>query len=62
MSLTENKCEACTIDAPLVSDEEAVELLKELNNWQIELHDNIKQLVKQLLRKNKPIVGSSSFF
>tara|TARA_Y100001970_G_C14247769_1_gene869566 strand:+ start:1479 stop:1808 length:330 start_codon:yes stop_codon:yes gene_type:complete len=47
MNLNKSKCEACTIDAPLVSDEEAVELLKELNNWQIELHGGIKQLVKQ---------------
>ena len=35
MSLKESKCEACTIDAPLVSDNEATELLKELNNWEI---------------------------
>ena len=32
MSLKESKCEACTIDAPLVSDHEAIELLKELDN------------------------------
>ena len=37
MSLKESKCEACTIDAPLVSDHEAVKLLKELDNWKIEL-------------------------
>ena len=36
MSLKESKCEACTIDAPLVTDHEAVELLKELDNWKIE--------------------------
>ena len=47
MSLKESKCEACTIDAPLVSEHEAIELLKELDNWKIEDHDNIKQLVKQ---------------
>ena len=29
MSLKESKCEACTIDAPLVSDHEAIELLKD---------------------------------
>ena len=52
MSLKESKCEACTIGAPLVSDHEAVELLKELDNWKIELHDNIKQLVKQFKFSN----------
>ena len=52
MSLKESKCEACTIDAPLVSDHEAVELLKELDNWKIEHHDNIKQLVKQFKFSN----------
>ena len=52
MSLKESKCEACTIDAPLVSDHEAVELLKELDNWKIELNDNIKQLVKQFKFSN----------
>ena len=52
MSLKESKCEACTIDAPLVSDHEAIELLKELDNWKIEHHDNIKQLVKQFKFSN----------
>ena len=52
MSLKESKCEACTIDAPLVSDNEATELLKELDNWKIELHDDIKQLVKQFKFSN----------
>ena len=52
MSLKESKCEACTIDAPLVSDNEATELLQELDNWEIELHDEIKQLVKQFKFSN----------
>tara|TARA_B100000886_G_scaffold316488_1_gene255160 strand:+ start:453 stop:782 length:330 start_codon:yes stop_codon:yes gene_type:complete len=47
MSLTESKCVACTIDAPLVSDNEATELLKELDNWKIEQRDGTKQLVKE---------------
>ena len=51
MSLKESKCEACTIDAPLVSDHEAVELLKELDNWKIELHDRLQ--VEQLLKWQK---------
>ena len=52
MSLKESKCEACKIDAPLVSDNEATELLKELDNWEIELHGDIKQLVKQFKFSN----------
>ena len=47
MSLTESKCEACTIDAPLVSDNEATQLLKELDYWKIEQRDGTKQLVKE---------------
>ena len=52
MSLIESKCEACTIDAPLVSDNEATELLKELDNWKIEQRDGTKQLVKQFKFSN----------
>ena len=36
MSLKESKCEACTIDAPLVSDLEAKNLLSELDGWIID--------------------------
>ena len=33
--LTSQKCEACTIDAPKVTEEESLELLKTLDNWVI---------------------------
>ena len=46
MSLKESKCEACTIDAPLVSDLEAKNLLSELDGWIIESVSGIDQLVK----------------
>ena len=46
MSLKESKCEACTIDAPLVSDSEAKVLLLELDSWVIESDSGINQLVK----------------
>ena len=46
MSLKESKCEACTIDAPLVSDSEAKNLLSELDGWVIESGSGINQLVK----------------
>ena len=46
MSLKESKCEACTIDAPLVSDSEAKVLLLELDGWVIESDSGINQLIK----------------
>ena len=46
MSLKESKCEACTIDAPLVSDSEAKVLLLELDGWLIERDSGINQLIK----------------
>ena len=46
MSLKESKCEACTIDAPLVSDSEAKILLLELEGWVIESVSGINQLIK----------------
>jgi|TARA_B100001564_G_scaffold328255_1_gene311882 4a-hydroxytetrahydrobiopterin dehydratase len=46
MSLKESKCEACTIDAPLVSDSEAKILLLELDGWVIESVSGINQLIK----------------
>jgi len=46
MSLKESKCEACTIDAPLVSNSEAEVLISELDGWVIERDSGIDQLVK----------------
>ena len=46
MSLKDSKCEACTIDAPLVSDSEAEDLISELDGWVIERGSGIDQLVK----------------
>ena len=46
MSLKESKCEACTIDAPLVSDSEAKVLLLELDGWVIKSDSGINQLIK----------------
>ena len=46
MSLNQSKCEACTIDAPLVSDSEAKVLLLELDGWVIESVSGINQLIK----------------
>ena len=44
--LAANSCEACRIDAPLVSDEEASVLLKEIEGWQL-IEDGVKKLKKE---------------
>ena len=46
MSLRESKCEACTIDAPLVTDSEAKDLILELDGWAIDNDSDINKLVK----------------
>ena len=43
--LTSQKCEACTIDAPKVTEEESLELLKTLDNWVI-LNEGFDCLIK----------------
>ena len=43
--LTKQKCEACTIDAPLVDKKRFTELLKELDGWEI-IYEDINILSK----------------
>ena len=45
MDLTKQKCEACTIDAPLVDEKRFTELLEDLDGWEI-IHQNINILSK----------------
>ena len=52
MNLRNLKCEACTIDAPLVSDSEAKVLLAELDGWKIKSFKDINQLVKKFKFSN----------
>ncbi|HTI15563.1 MAG TPA: 4a-hydroxytetrahydrobiopterin dehydratase [Dictyobacter sp.] len=42
--LTQMKCEVCRVGAPKVSDEEIVEYSRQIPNWVIIEHDNIKRL------------------
>ena len=42
--LIENSCEACHIDAPLVTDQEIIELKPQIPAWEIIDVDNIKRL------------------
>ena len=43
--LTKQKCEACTIDAPLVDKKRFTELLKDLDGWEI-IYEDINILSK----------------
>ena len=52
MNLINLKCEACTIDAPLVSNSEAKVLLAELDGWKIKSFKDINQLVKKFKFSN----------
>ena len=44
--LAASSCEACRIDAPIVSDDEASVLLKELEGWQL-IDDGVRKLKKE---------------
>lgn len=46
MTLQESKCEACRIDAPLVTESEKTEFMSELNGWEINNIEGIDQLAK----------------
>ena len=44
--LASSSCEACRIDAPIVSDDEASLLIKEIEGWDL-INDGIKKLKKE---------------
>ena len=46
--LSKQKCEACTIDAPLVSEKKFTELLKDLDGWEV-IYGDINLLSKTFL-------------
>ena len=48
MDLTKQKCEACTIDAPLVDKKRFTELLKDLDGWEV-IYGDINLLSKTFL-------------
>ena len=51
--LASNTCEACRIDAPTVSDNEAAILIKEIEGWDL-INDGIKKLKKEFSFSNYP--------
>ena len=46
-----NTCEACRIDAPIISDNEASMLIKEIEGWDL-INDGIKKLKKEFSFSN----------
>ena len=44
--LASSACEACRIDAPMVSDDEAFILIKEIEGWDL-IDDGVKKLKKE---------------
>ena len=51
-SLSEQKCEACHVDAPKVSDEELAQLITKIPDWVPEVRDSIMQLERVYKFKN----------
>ena len=49
--LASNTCEACRIDAPLVSDDEVSILINEIEGWDL-INDGIKKLKKEFSFSN----------
>ena len=49
--LATSSCEACRIDAPIVSDDEASVLLKEIEGWYL-IDDGVKKLKKEFSFSN----------
>ncbi len=48
--LASNTCEACRIDAPRVSEDEASLLIKEIEGWDL-INEDVKKLKKNLVFK-----------
>lgn len=52
-NLVSSSCEACRIDALSVSDDEASELIKEIEGWHL-IDDGVKKLKKEFSFSNYP--------
>ncbi|MCK7597702.1 4a-hydroxytetrahydrobiopterin dehydratase [Microbulbifer sp. CAU 1566] len=50
--LAAQACEACRADAPLVSDEELAELIREIPDWTPEVRDGVMQLERVFKFRN----------
>jgi len=50
--LSEQGCEACRADAPLISEDELRRLLPSIPDWQVLVVDGVKQLTREFSFKN----------
>lgn len=50
--LKQQKCEACSADAPKVSDDELAELMREIPEWTPVARDGVMQLEREFKFKN----------
>lgn len=50
--LSEQGCEACRADAPLISDDELRRLMPEIPDWQVVVVDGVMQLRREFGFKN----------
>ena len=50
--LSQQKCEACQVGAPKVTDEELEELMEQIPQWQVPVRDNIMMLEREFKFKN----------
>lgn len=50
--LSQMKCEACQAGAPTVSDEELVQLMREIPDWSTPVYDGVMQLERVYKFKN----------
>ena len=49
--LASSVCEACRIDAPIVSNDEVFELIKEIEGWEL-IDNGVKKLKKEFTFSN----------
>jgi len=50
--LSEQGCEACRADAPLISEDELRRLMPAISDWQVVVVDGVKQLTREYGFKN----------
>ena len=50
--LANNKCEACRVGAPVLTDEEKAELFPQIPDWEMVVIDEIEQLSRTYTFKN----------
>ena len=50
--LSEQNCEACRADAPLVSEDELLRLMPAIADWQVVVVDDVMQLTREFSFKN----------